>query len=86
MPPRAVGSVPTVIADASTHTPPAFAVKPAFATNATVGFPETPSPFVILMPFELAIVLAAPVPAPVRTTTPFVEMLYTVLALLAVPV
>ena len=86
MPPREAGSVPTVIADASTHTPPAFAVKPAFATNATVGFPETPLPFVTLIPFADAIETVAPVPVPVRTTMPFAEMLYTVLALLAVPV
>ena len=86
MPPRSTGTVPTVIALALTHTPPAFAIKPAFATNAILGFPETPSPFVILIPFELVIVLASPVPTPVRTTIPFVEMLYTVFALLAVPV
>ena len=80
VPPRLAGSVPTVIADASTHTPPAFAIKPAFATNATVGFPETPSPFVMLIPFELAIDRATPVPTPpavlpVRTMIPFAEIL-----------
>jgi hypothetical protein len=86
VPPRLVGSVPTVIADASTNTPAAFTVKPAFATNPTVGFPETPLPFVTLMPFVEAIDTVVPVPVPVLTTIPFAEISYTVFALLAVPV
>jgi hypothetical protein len=86
VPPRVVGSVPTVIEDALTNVPKAFTKSPAFATKLIVGLAAVPSPLVTVIASDPAIVLVTPVPAPVLITIPFVEILYTVLALLAVPV
>jgi hypothetical protein len=86
VPPRVVGSVPTVIAEALTHTPAVFVKSPAFATKPIVGLPATPFPLRTLKPSVETIDTVVPVPVPVLTTIPFAEILYTVLALLAVPV
>lgn len=75
VPPRDVGNVPVVIAEASTWTPVELTVSPVPLANVSVGFPETPSPLVTEIPFEPVTVLVVPVPVPVRTTIPFVEIL-----------
>jgi hypothetical protein len=66
--------------------PEEFVNKPAFATKLIVGLPATPFPLRTLSPSVEAIDTVVPVPVPVRTTIPLAEILYTVLALLAVPV